>query len=322
MNAPLLVDLLTAPGHLLRLAQQIHTEAWARLVQQVTGPQYAVLVVVDSWRSIDQKRVGHLASLDRSTLADIVSRLAVRGWLERNVDAADQRRRLISLTEYGTAQLPQVTEAAGKVQSSLLAPLAVDVHAHFVDLLARVARLESSDIATQQRSAYTLQMSRTPGYLLRRAQQVHASCWAQAVPNVTGPQYAVLASVKQLETATQAEIGALAGLDSSSAMDVVERLCRKGWVAKEPDTRDRRAQLVRLTEPADIALRLLHDPVAAVQEQLLAPLSAGAAADFLALMRQITMTDGPAPVAVPRRPASSRGQDCSVRDSVPLPCGE
>lgn len=289
MSAPLLVDLLTAPGHLLRLAQQTHTEAWARLVQTVTGPQYAVLVVVDGWRNVDQKRVGHLASLDRSTLADIVTRLAARGWLERNVDAADQRRRLISLTEYGTAQLPQLTEAARKVQSTLLAPLAADERAHFVDLLARVARLESSDIATQQRSAHTLQMSRTPGYLLRRAQQVHASCWARAVPNVTGPQYAVLASVSKRNRATQAEIGALAGLDSSSVMDVVERLGRKGWVVKMPDARDRRAQLVHLTEPAEIALRLLHDHVVAVQEQLLAPLSARDAADLLALMRQINM---------------------------------
>ncbi|MBM7856241.1 hypothetical protein [Lentzea nigeriaca] len=35
-----------SPGHLLRRAQQVHTELWATRAEGLTGSQYATLVVI------------------------------------------------------------------------------------------------------------------------------------------------------------------------------------------------------------------------------------------------------------------------------------
>src|SRR3954453_7210467 len=78
-----IVEPITSPGHLLRRAQQVHTDLWAARVDGLTGPQYATLVAVAGWDDVDQRRAGELASLDKSTLAEVVRRLTLKGWLER-----------------------------------------------------------------------------------------------------------------------------------------------------------------------------------------------------------------------------------------------
>jgi MarR family transcriptional regulator, lower aerobic nicotinate degradation pathway regulator len=276
-----------SPGHLLRRAQQVHTELWATRVEGLTGPQYATLVAIAGWDDVDQRRAGQLASLDKSTVAEVVRRLVDKGWVRRAQDPADRRRRLLTLTDGSRERLAEVTEAARSVQRDILAVLRPADRPQFVERLGRVARIEEADVTGQQHEDGVLLMRATPGYLIRRAQQVHTTLWSATVTEVTGPQYAVLAAVARLGTADQSGIGEAASLDSSSTADVVARLSAGGWLTKETAPDDRRRARVKLTTPARAALHALAGPVEAVQSQVLAPLKRDERTEFIGQLQLV-----------------------------------
>lgn len=120
------LDLRDMPGHLIRRAQQVHTVAWGAEVGRVlTAPQYAVLSVL--WthpEGVDQSTAGELASLDKSSMADVAKRLVRRGWIARERDAKDARRRLLHVTDSVREELVRLTPAVVRVQKQLLEPLA------------------------------------------------------------------------------------------------------------------------------------------------------------------------------------------------------
>jgi MarR family transcriptional regulator, lower aerobic nicotinate degradation pathway regulator len=265
----------------------VHTELWSARVEELTGPQYATLVAIAGWDDVDQRRAGQLASLDKSTVADVVRRLADKGWVRRIPDPRDGRRRLLTLSDESRQRLTGMTEAAHSVQRALLALLEPADREEFVERLGRVARIEEADVADQQHEDGVLLMRVTPGYLIRRAQQVHTTLWSATVTEVTGPQYAVLAAVARLGTADQSRIGEAASLDSSSTADVVARLSARGWLAKEVAPDDRRRVRVRLTTPATAALRALVEPVDTVQAQVLAPLEREERAAFISQLQRV-----------------------------------
>jgi DNA-binding MarR family transcriptional regulator len=277
----------TSPGSLLRRAQQVHTELWSERVRDVTGPQYAVLVAVAAWADVDQRRAGTLASLDKSSIADVVHRLEGKGWLEQVRDPQDGRRRVLTLAPGGRERLPGVTAAAASVQQKLLAPLRPGPAEPFVAALGLVARIADADVAGQDETGALLLMRQAPGYLLRRAQQVHTALWSAAVADVTGPQYAVLASVARLGLADQGQIGAAASLDPSTTAAVVRRLSGEGWLIKNVAASGRRRAAVRLSAPGTLALSALAGSVAQVQDQLLDPLPARDRGPFLAALQRV-----------------------------------
>lgn len=132
----------STPGHLIRRMQQVHTVAWTEEVgRNITAPQYAVLSAL--WAhpdGIDQGAGADLASLDPSTMADIVARLARRGWVLKTRDPADARRRLLQLSDGVAEELRQLRPAVERVQDRLLHPLADEtVRASFLRQLGCLA---------------------------------------------------------------------------------------------------------------------------------------------------------------------------------------
>jgi DNA-binding MarR family transcriptional regulator len=290
-NGPVALRFATAAGHLIRRAQQVHTELWAATVgSALTGPQYATLVAVAGWPDVDQKRAAELASLDKSTTAGVVSRLEKKGWLTRRAHPQDARRRLLVLTDRAHSDLPALTAAAGRVQELLMEPLGPQHRERFVELLQTVAFGSRRDVlaAAPIHRDKVLEMSTTPGYLIRRAQQVHFAIWnAILAGDLTSPQYAVLTAAANSPSVDQALIGAQASLDSSSVADIVARLADKGWLTRSRDPLDRRRMLVDLTQPAVAAMRHLTRSVEQVQHELLKGLSAEQATDFVAMMQRV-----------------------------------
>src|SRR5438552_11445117 len=109
------VDLSTHPGHLARRLQQAHTLLWNALVSpETTSPQFAVLNAVAGPDDLDQRMVGDLIGLDRSTTAEIVSRLSDRGLLARVRDPRDGRRNLLRLTGDGAVLHRQTARRAAR----------------------------------------------------------------------------------------------------------------------------------------------------------------------------------------------------------------
>lgn len=78
------VDLATHPGHLARRLQQAHYLLWNTMVsEEITSPQFAVMNALVAEPGLDQRTVGERVGLDRSTIAEVISRLAAAGCCTR-----------------------------------------------------------------------------------------------------------------------------------------------------------------------------------------------------------------------------------------------
>ena len=137
--------ILDAPrvvGYLIRVAQQVHTRLWTELVPgDLTAPQFAVLDALAEEPGIDQRTVGERASLDKATMAELISRLVRRGLVLRRRDPADGRRNLLALSPAGVDLLAQVRSGVEEVQRQLLDPLDQAEREQIVALLTVTARL-------------------------------------------------------------------------------------------------------------------------------------------------------------------------------------
>ena len=107
------------------------------------------------------------------------------------------------------------------------------------------------------------------GFLIRRAQQLHAAAWQREVSaQVSSVQYGVLAILDRRPGASQRELGDELDLDRSTVADVVARLERRGVLARERHADDRRRNTLVLTEQGRAELESLRPHVAGVERVL------------------------------------------------------
>jgi DNA-binding MarR family transcriptional regulator len=136
------IRLSQSPGQLIRIAQQVHTRLWAELVPgELTAPQHAVLDALADEPDIDQRTVGERTSLDKATMAELISRLVRRGLVLRRRDPSDGRRNLLALAPAGARLLEEVSAGVSEVQTRLLEPLDDLERARVLLLLGVTARL-------------------------------------------------------------------------------------------------------------------------------------------------------------------------------------
>ena len=126
------------------------------------------------------------------------------------------------------------------------------------------------------------------GYVLRRVTQRHLALFAQAIPDVTTTQMAVLARLAQLGPQSQNALGRETAMDAATIKGVVDRLARQGLVATTPDPDDRRRLTVTLTEAGAAIFARLADPAIEVSRRTLSPLSPDEARALLALLARLT----------------------------------
>lgn len=125
------------------------------------------------------------------------------------------------------------------------------------------------------------------GYILRRVTQRHLTIFAEAIPEITTTQFAVLARLSQMGPLSQNHLGRETSMDAATIKGVVDRLTKLGLTATNPDPEDRRRLTVSLTEAG---ARLFRDRVAtglSVSASTLAPLSAEEQTVFLALLARL-----------------------------------
>ncbi len=134
------VDLTSHPGHLARRLQQAHYLLWNAMVsEEITSPQFAVLNALVAERDLDQRTVGERVGLDRSTVAEVISRLIRRGLLDKVRDPEDGRRYLLALTDEGLRTHRRLTVRTDRMNQVFLSPLSADEQTLFLDLIRRVA---------------------------------------------------------------------------------------------------------------------------------------------------------------------------------------
>ncbi|MEV0738421.1 MarR family transcriptional regulator [Streptomyces sp. NPDC050549] len=134
------VDLTIHPGHLARRLQQAHYLLWNTMVsEEITSPQFAVLNALVAEPGLDQRTVGERVGLDRSTVAEVISRLSGRGLLDKVRDAHDGRRFVLCLTDDGRRVHRKLAVRTARMNQIFLAPLSAEEQGVFLDLIQRVS---------------------------------------------------------------------------------------------------------------------------------------------------------------------------------------
>ncbi|MCG6496172.1 MarR family winged helix-turn-helix transcriptional regulator [Kitasatospora sp. A2-31] len=275
-----------SPGHLIRVAQQVHTRLWSEHVgADLTAPQFAVLLVLALEPGADQRTVGERASLDKATMAEMVARLVRRGLVLRRRDPADGRRKLLALSQSGAQAVREATGGVVRVQRTLFEPLSPEEQLEIVRVMAKIARLEPAQVAVLSDARPMLDAQRAIGYLIRVSQQVHTKLWSEHVGSeLTAPQYAVLDALELEPGADQRTVGELASLDKATMAEMVSRLVRRGLVQRRRDPSDGRRNLLSLSPAGQDLLHRSAAGVAQVQRLLLAPLEEHEHENALALI--------------------------------------
>jgi MarR family transcriptional regulator, lower aerobic nicotinate degradation pathway regulator len=128
-----------------------------------------------------------------------------------------------------------------------------------------------------------------PSWLLARAslQAARLVSDALATAGMRRQHFAVLVALDEAGPASQAALGRRLGLDRSDLHALVTQLEHDGLLGRARDPEDGRRNVVRLTAKGRTALRRLDAKVAAVQNDLLAPLSAAERAQLRRLLARV-----------------------------------
>ena len=133
-------DFRHAPGHLIRRAHQVSVAIFMEETAdfEVTPVQYAILNALLQDPGEDQVTLARKVAFDAATFGSVITRLEARGWVRREPDAADRRRKLLWVTEAGAAAAQVMRRSVAKVQQRILAPLAPSEREQLVTLLDRL----------------------------------------------------------------------------------------------------------------------------------------------------------------------------------------
>jgi DNA-binding MarR family transcriptional regulator len=96
---------------------------------------------------MDQVSITPIASLDRSTLADVLARLESRSLITRTRDKEDARRNLVSLTPKGRKLVETVLPLVEAADREFVECFSAKECEQFMHLLARVVKYGESRIA-------------------------------------------------------------------------------------------------------------------------------------------------------------------------------
>jgi DNA-binding MarR family transcriptional regulator len=133
-------DFRHAPGHLIRRAHQV---SWALFMQEtagfdVTPVQFAILNALLEDPGEDQVTLARKVAFDPATFGSVIARLESRGWVRREADAEDRRRKLLWVTPVGTEMAQKMKRAVHRVQLRILEPLSPAEREQLVQLLDRL----------------------------------------------------------------------------------------------------------------------------------------------------------------------------------------
>jgi len=129
------------PGHLLRRAVQVMNLLWdVEVSHTITSPQFAALNALYAEPNLDQRSLGQRVSLDRSTMAEVVSRLSTRGLIRTERDSKDGRRKTISLTTRGRHTVQQLIPRTHTMTDRLVGPLDARQRDDLLRLLTAVVK--------------------------------------------------------------------------------------------------------------------------------------------------------------------------------------
>ena len=133
-------DFSEAPGHLIRRAQQravaIFMEETAGF--DVTPVQFAILNALMDEPGEDQITLSGRVAFDAATSGSVLGRLEAKGWVRREADPLDKRRKLLWITPEGEQVALKMKRAVSRAQQRIVSPLNARERDQLAALLAKL----------------------------------------------------------------------------------------------------------------------------------------------------------------------------------------
>ncbi|MGH8847021.1 MAG: MarR family winged helix-turn-helix transcriptional regulator, partial [Polaromonas sp.] len=128
------------PGHLIRRAQQL---AVAIFMEETAGfdatpVQFAILNALMDDPGEDQITLSGRVAFDPATFGSVIGRLEAKGWVMRQADPGDKRRKLLWITPEGEQVALQMKRAVSRAQQRIVGPLDADERAQLGVLLGKL----------------------------------------------------------------------------------------------------------------------------------------------------------------------------------------
>ncbi|MDR3453288.1 MAG: MarR family transcriptional regulator [Rhodoferax sp.] len=133
-------DFEHAPGHLIRRAHQRAVAIFMEETSEfdVTPVQFAILNALIDQPGEDQITLAGRVAFDAATSGSVISRLEAKGWIRREPDAGDKRRKLLWVTPDGERAVQQMKRAVRKVQARIVDRLDAQEHQQLIALLRKL----------------------------------------------------------------------------------------------------------------------------------------------------------------------------------------
>ena len=133
-----------SPSHLLHQALQYALDVYAAETggndAPLTQRQFAVLAAVETHPSPTQTDLVRATGVDRSTLADMITRLLARDLLARERSTIDARANVVRLTDSGRSALDAMRPRVAEADARILKALGSGKRDGFVSALRAMAR--------------------------------------------------------------------------------------------------------------------------------------------------------------------------------------
>jgi DNA-binding MarR family transcriptional regulator len=133
------------PAHLARRFHQICLGVLAEVTEPsgISPLQYAMLAALEEIPGLDQRRLALRVGCDAVTAGQLIDGLEARGYVDRRVDVADRRSRVLRLTASGRRLRRKLRPVIAAAHQRILSPLSAKESALLVDFLTRV--IESNE---------------------------------------------------------------------------------------------------------------------------------------------------------------------------------
>lgn len=128
-------------SHLLHRAQQLAADRFAFLVGEkgITLRQFVLMAELAETPGRNQADLVRATGIDRSTLADMMSRLQERGLIVREASEADARAKLVKLTPEGLSVLSNARQHARAADAAILDALPRTKRRALLAILAKLS---------------------------------------------------------------------------------------------------------------------------------------------------------------------------------------
>ena len=104
----------------------------------VTPVQFAILNALIDEPGEDQITLSGRVAFDPATFGSVIGRLEAKGWVRRQADPLDKRRKLLWTTAEGAKVVLQLKRAVSRAQKRIVSPLTPDERVQFAALLGKL----------------------------------------------------------------------------------------------------------------------------------------------------------------------------------------